>query len=109
MPVSSTSWDANEYWTSREGCPFTFFAYLRDSADVEALPRDTRACELLEELSERGLRVGPWTNAPMERMAYLGCHKDDIEPVITAIRKLGLWDYCITKSQELLGIKEDGT
>lgn len=101
-------WDANEYWSSGEGGPWTFFAYPSRLANADGLPPDAQACELLKNLASRGLRVGPWTNAPTGPVAYLACHKEDIKAVSAAIRDLGLQEYCTTRSQELLGMIEDG-
>ena len=107
--MQSRFWDANEYWSSREGCPWTFFAYLREYATTDGMPTDSQACEMLSTLHSRGLRVGPWTNAPMEELAYFGCHKDDIQALSTALEELGLREFCTTRSQELLGITEEST
>lgn len=94
-------WDANAYWKSGR-CPHTFFAYPKSLADADDLPPDERARELLRELHLRGLRVGPFTNAPVDGTAYLACHQDDRSSVHDAIQDLGLTKYCSTRSEQLL-------
>jgi hypothetical protein len=107
--MPSIFWDANAYWSSGEGCPWTFFAYSRKLADADGLPPDEQACQILALLHSRGLRVGPFTNSPVERVAYLACHKDDIASVTALIRELNVLEYFDTRSRELLAADSEGT
>ena len=104
--------DAEEYYRSGI-CPWTFFAYPTCLADEHGLPPDTKACELLSQVQERGIDVAIWMSAIAENTTYFACRIEDrqrLHDLLDELESSGIIEsnFCGNRSELLFAKLAEG-